>query len=202
MIIFFIGMLIGLVVAAPIGPVGLLCVRKTLEFGFKGTLAVGLGTSLADAIYAGIALYGLTAVSEFMLTHIVYFKVLGGILLLGLAVKEFYSKNRAVESVKITSKGIIGIIAITFILTCFNPIGIASFIGIFAMLGETLLSMNNAWLLIVGVFAGSMGWYLMVGKIVHRSQHLLPDRFILSVRKVSAVILAAFALWAFLSAFI
>ncbi len=198
-IIFLTGCIIGLAVAAPIGPVGLLCVRKTLEHGLMGTLAVGLGTAVADALYAGIAAFGLAAVSEFLLKQVVYFKVVGGLLLFGLAIKEYRSKRIVVESIKVTKKSFLSLIVMTFLLTLCNPIGIVSFIGIFAMLGERLLSMDNATLMIIGVFVGSVSWSLILGKIVEHTKHLLPERFILSIRKISAVILGAFGAWAFLS---
>jgi putative LysE/RhtB family amino acid efflux pump len=193
------GIFIGLAVAAPIGPVGLLCVRKTLEFGLKGTLAVGLGTAIADALYAGIAAFGLAALSEFLISQSVYFKVLGGTLLFILAIKEYYSKNIIIDNVKITKKGLLSLMITTFLLTLCNPIGIASFIAIFAMLGENLLSMGNAALMIFGVFIGSPTWFLILGKITHHTKHLLPESFIASIRKISAIILAAFGVFAFLS---
>ncbi|HLF67016.1 MAG TPA: LysE family transporter, partial [Gammaproteobacteria bacterium] len=107
---FLIGCIIGLAVAAPIGPVGLLCVRKTLEFGLIGTLAVGLGTALADALYAGIAAFGLATLSEIIIKQVVYFKVLGGILLFILAIKEYCSKRVVVESIKVTKTGFLTLI--------------------------------------------------------------------------------------------
>ena len=112
------------------GPVGVLCIRKTLEFGLKGTLAVGIGTALADALYAGIAAFRLwQIVSEFILKHVVYLKLLGGILLFGLAIKEFFSTTTMVESVELTTKNYLSLMLSTFFVTCSNPIGIVSFIA-------------------------------------------------------------------------
>jgi putative LysE/RhtB family amino acid efflux pump len=199
LIIFLVGIIIGFVVAAPVGPVGLLCVRKTLEYGLTGALAVGLGTALADALYASIAAFGLAAISEYLLAHIVYCKILGAILLLALAIKEYTSKAQVVESVQISQKSLLQLIITTFVLTCFNPIAIMSFIGIFAMLSDRLLNISNPIVMIVGVFIGSILWYLFLGKIIHHTQHLLPDRFIFSIRKISAIIFALFASFSILS---
>jgi putative LysE/RhtB family amino acid efflux pump len=198
-IIFLTGILIGLAVAAPIGPVGLLCMRKTLEFGLMGTVAVAVGTALADAIYASIAAFGLTAVSELLLKQATYFKIVGGLLLFGLALKEYYSKNPIIENAKVSKKSFFSLIMTTFFLTLCNPIGIVSFIALFAMLGENLLSMNNASLMVLGVFVGSVAWFLILGRVISRTQHLLPEHFVRSVRKISAIILAAFGAFAFLS---
>ncbi len=199
MMIYLIGILIGIAIAAPMGPVGILCIRKTLEFGLVGTLAVGLGTALVDALYAGIAAYGLSTVSEFVLKHFVYFKVLGGVLLFGLALKEYFSKSIIMEHVAVTKEGVIGLFSSAFFITLLNPIGIASFLGLFAMLGNTLLSMNNAAFIVMGVFTGSLSWFLILGKIISRTQHLLPEKLIHSLRKISAFIFAAFGTWAIIS---
>jgi putative LysE/RhtB family amino acid efflux pump len=198
-ITFLTGILIGIAVAAPIGPIGLLCVRKTLEFGFVGTVAVGLGTAMADALYAGIVAFGLAAFSGFLLGQVVYFKIFGGILLFALAAKEYCSKSPVVESVQITKKSWLAVVASTFLLTLCNPIGIVSFVGIFALLGDNLLSMDDAALMVLGVFTGSMVWFLTLGRIIHHTKHLLPEKFIASIRKISALILAGFGTWAFLS---
>lgn len=189
----------GLAVAAPIGPVGLLCMRKTLEFGLMGTVAVAVGTALADAIYASIAAFGLVAVSELLLEQATYFKIVGGLLLFGLALKEYYSKNPIIENAKVSKKSFFSLIIATFFLTLCNPIGIVSFIALFAMLGENLLSMNNASLMVLGVFIGSVAWFLILGRVISRAQHLLPENFVRSIRKISAIILAAFGAFAFLS---
>lgn len=199
MLTIFIGFLVGLAIAAPTGPVGVLCIRKTLTYGLTGTLAVGLGTALVDAIYAAIAAFGLASVSTFLLAQVVYFKVFGGILLFGLAFKEYYAKDIILKEQEVTTKGFFNLILTSFLLTFANPMGLISFIGIFAMLGHQLVSIDHAALMVLGVFLGSMGWFLILGRITQHAQHLLPENVIYSIRKVSAIILAAFGAWAFLS---
>lgn len=199
MIIFLTGILVGFVVAAPMGPVGVLCIRKTLEFGFMGTLAVALGTACADAFYAGIAALGLSVVSE-LLEQDIYFKLIGGCLLFALAFKEYFSKTKVIENVHVTKAGWLGLLATTFFLTLLNPIGVVSFLAIFAMFGEQLDALNHAGLMVAGVFIGSNIWFLLLGKIVRHTKHLLPEKIISSMRKLSAFLFAAFGAWAFISA--
>jgi len=198
-ILFLIGILIGLVIAAPMGPVGVLCARKTLEYGIAGTLAVGIGTALADAIYAGLTVFGLATISEFVLKHAVYIKLIGGTLLFILAIKEYYSKTPIKDTIKITPKGCLAISATTFLITLLNPIGIISFIAIFAMLGDQLLHNQHAIYVVIGVFVGSLSWFIILGRIIHYTRHLVPDYIILSIRKISALFFAIFGAWAFLS---
>ena len=80
--------MIGIAIAAPVGPIGMLCIKKTLELGIKGALLVGLGAALADSVYGLIAALGLTTVSNIMVTSSSALKLIGGIFLLYLAYKE------------------------------------------------------------------------------------------------------------------
>ena len=90
--------LIGISVAAPVGPIGMLCIRKTLEFGFMGAIAVGLAAALADSVYGLIAALSLTAILHFLLINIVIIKILDGIFLLYLAYIELKSENQSFQS--------------------------------------------------------------------------------------------------------
>ncbi|MFA6036537.1 MAG: LysE family transporter [Legionellales bacterium] len=199
MIILLTGILIGFIVAAPMGPVGVLCIRKTLEFGLMGTLAVAVGTALSDAFYAGVAALGLAAASELLLEQDFYLKIIGGTLLFALAFKEYFSKNKLQEHIAVTKAGWFGLMITTFFLTLVNPMGVVSFIAIFAMFGEQLESTQSVTLMVSGVFIGSVAWFLLLGKLVAHTQHLLPEKLISSMRKISAFLFASFGAWAFLS---
>jgi putative LysE/RhtB family amino acid efflux pump len=196
MIVFLTGILVGLAVAAPIGPVALLCMRKTLEFG------IALGSALADVTYASIAAFGLATFSEFLIAKAVYFKLFGGILLISLALKEYFSKNKMVKQVNVTATGSLSLTLTAFFLVLSNPMGIVSFIAIFAMLGDQLLTTHDAIWMVLGVFIGSFSWFFFLGKMIRRAEHLLPENFMVASRKISAVILAIFGLFALLSLFL
>ncbi|MBP9764017.1 MAG: LysE family transporter [Gammaproteobacteria bacterium] len=85
--------MIGIAIAAPVGPIGMLCIRKTLELGLVGALAVGLGAAIADSVYGVIAVTGLTALSHFFLEKTVAIKIVGGLFLGYLAYKEIKSET-------------------------------------------------------------------------------------------------------------
>ncbi len=197
--IFILGIIAGLAVSAPIGPVGFLCVRKTMEFGLLGALAIGVGSALADVVYSVIAVFAMEAVSQFILAYITYFKIVGGLILFGLAINEYYSRNVVLKNVPVTRQGFFGITMAAFVLTLVNPMSVITFVGIFAMLSDQLLEIFHIVLFILGIMIGSIAWFLILGKITFRMKSALPERFIGSIRKVSAGVFALFGVWAFLS---
>jgi len=130
------GFIIGLSIAAPVGPIGVLCIRRTLNTGRAAGLVSGLGAASADAIYGCIAGFGLTFVSNFVVRQQFWLHLIGGMFLCYLGVKTFLSKptDRAAAA---KGKGLAGMYASTFFLTLTNPMTIISFAAVFAGLGLT-----------------------------------------------------------------
>src|SRR3990172_8990998 len=133
--IFLKGLLLGFSIAAPVGPIGVLCIRRTLAEGRTAGFASGLGAATADALYGSIAGFGLTIVSSFLIDQSHWLQLAGGIFLLYLGIKTFLAKSK--ETIETgspleKSRGIIGNYASTFLLTLTNPLTILSFIAIFA----------------------------------------------------------------------
>ena len=190
--------LIGLAIAAPVGPIGILCIRRTLEHGLRGALAVGLGAALADSVYGGIAATGLTAVSHFLLGQVVFIRVLGGCFLLYLAYKESRSKPTKKEAGVKKNKGALTLQV--FFLTLTNPMTILSFIGIFASIGGGAATSLGALIMVLGVFLGSMTWWVILGSFIVKVKHKLPEVWIQRIRYLSVIILAGFGVVAILSA--
>jgi len=191
--------LIGIAIAAPVGPIGMLCIRKTLEIGLIGAIAVGLGAALADSAYGLVAALGLTAVSHFLLAKALYIKLVGGVFLLYLAYKELSVKpdTSVVKAVKNKNMGRLA--AEVFFLTLTNPATILSFIGIFASIGGGATSTTEMFLLVLGIFLGSMTWWLFLGTLIVNIKHKLPESWIHRIRYLSAVILGGFGVWAVVS---
>lgn len=160
---FFQGILMGFLVAVPVGPVGLLCINRALTQGPRLGLVSGLGVAAADALAASIALLGLTLISNPLVTQQVWLRSAGGLFLCYLGVRTFLAKPPArVESSK--ESGIFSAAASTFFLTVTNPVTVSSFVAIFAAFavgssGETPLS---AAMLIGGVFVGSALWWVLL----------------------------------------
>ncbi|MDP1723892.1 MAG: LysE family transporter [Alphaproteobacteria bacterium] len=194
--------LIGVAIAAPVGPVGMLCIRKTLELGFIGTIAVGLGAALADSIYAFIAATGITSVSDFLLDNELYIKILGGIFLLFLAFKELKNSSKLPTEIHDKGKKAVKLIYSVFFLTLTSPMTILSFIAIFASIGGSDINHNLSLWMVLGVSLGSLSWMLMLGFIITKTKHFLSETWIYRIRYVSAIILGGFGVWAIYSGLI
>lgn len=190
--------IIGIAIAAPVGPIGMLCIRKTLETGLVGALAVGLGAALADSVYGLIAATGLTAVSHFLLTKAVYIKLIGGAFLLYLAYSEIVAKPSN-SAVKVGNKKTCRLVTEVFFLTLTNPATILSFIGIFASIGGGATTGTQMAIMVIGIFLGSMTWWLILGTLIISIKHKLPESWIHGIRYLSALILGGFGIWAMLS---
>ncbi|MBU7017869.1 MAG: LysE family transporter [Theionarchaea archaeon] len=164
-ITFFIeGLIIGFSIAAPVGPIGLLCMQRTLTEGRTSGFVTGLGAATADALYGCIAGFGLTVVSTFLVSQNVWFRLLGSVFLCFLGVRTFLSVP-ADKVASVRGRGLFKNYVSTFILTLTNPVTIISFAAIFAGLGAHK-DYTSAGLLVSGVFAGSALWWFILSSIV------------------------------------
>ncbi|PYB71360.1 LysE family translocator [Rhizobium wuzhouense] len=195
-LLFAKGLVLGMAIAAPLGPIGALCINRTLERGFWAGVAGGLGTALADGVYAALAAAGFTALSGVLAAIEWPLQVVGGLFLLYLGLQGL--KPRAdVSAASVGSKGLVATTAATFLLTIANPATILSFAAIFAGLG--LAAGEGGWaavMLVVGVFLGSLAWWFFLSGAVSLMRKRLPQRFTLMVAQVSAVILIVFGVLA------
>jgi threonine/homoserine/homoserine lactone efflux protein len=172
--VFLRGLLIGFSIAAPVGPIGVLCIRRTLAEGRLAGFLSGMGAASADMFYGAVAAFGLTAVQEMLIGQSNWLRVVGGIFLLYLGLKTFFSKP-VEEAAKSSRGGLFGAYLTTFFLTITNPITILYFIAIFAglRLGETGGNYASATFMVLGVFLGSAAWWLTLSLLVG----LLRNRF-------------------------
>jgi threonine/homoserine/homoserine lactone efflux protein len=158
-IYFYKGLVIGFSIAAPVGPIGILCIKRTLTLGRWVGLASGLGAATADAIYGFIAAFGLTFISNFLIQQQTWLRLIGGAFLCYLGIKTFISQP-AVSSAPSSHLSILNAYGSTFFLTLTNPLTILSFAAIFAGLG--LVNANSDYLsasiTVLGVFLGSACW--------------------------------------------
>ncbi len=196
---FLKGLLIGFSIAAPAGPIGVLCTRRTLAEGRTSGFFSGLGAATADAVYGSIAGFWLTFVSNFLISQHVWLRLVGGIFLCYLGIKTFLDKP-AEKASSVNRNNLIGSYASTFFLTLTNPMTILSFAAIFAGLGLASTDGNyvSAGMLISGVFLGSTLWWLILsfGIGLFRTK-FNPDR-LLWVNKISGIIIFGFGLFALL----
>lgn len=156
------GIVIGFSIAAPVGPIGVLCIRRSVSDGRRSGLATGLGAAGADAVYGCIAGFGLTAVSNFLIGQRFWLGFFGGLFLCCLGVRTFFSRPTQ-ELDESRKPGLWSAFLSTFFLTLTNPMTILSFVAIFAGLGlGTSTDYFKASALVAGVFTGSAVWWLML----------------------------------------
>jgi threonine/homoserine/homoserine lactone efflux protein len=158
------GLAIGFAIAAAIGPIGLLCIRRTLVEGPAVGVASGFGAATADAVYASIAAFGLTAVSDLMVGARRPLGLLGGAFLILLAARQFLS--HPVAAADRPPRSLLVAYATTVGLTLANPATILSFAAAFVGLGLTGHDTATAAALVVGVASGSGVWWLLLAAIV------------------------------------
>ncbi|HEY5271214.1 MAG TPA: LysE family transporter [Anaerolineales bacterium] len=195
------GLAIGFSIAAPVGPIGVLCIRRTLAEGWASGLVSGLGAASADAIYGCIAGFGLAFISNFLVSQQFWLRLIGGVFLCYLGLKTLLAKPAEQASLG-KGNGLIGAYASTFFLTLTNPMTIISFAAIFAGLGLASTSGNyvSAGVLVLGVFTGSALWWLILssGVVLFRAR-FNPHR-LQWVNRISGAIIIGFGLFALLSA--
>jgi threonine/homoserine/homoserine lactone efflux protein len=161
------GLALGFAIAVPVGPIGVLCIRRTLAEGQLTGLATGLGAATADSTYAGIAAFGLSAVSHFLVSQQSLVRLTGGAFLLFLGIKTFLTVPR-VQDPPIGSGGLLRAFGSTFLLTLSNPLTILSFAAVFAgvgVLSDVRDRAAAAWI-VIGVFLGSALWWLILSGAV------------------------------------
>ena len=195
---FFIeGMVIGLAIAAPVGPIGVLCIRRTLAEGRLWGLVSGLGAATADAAYGAVAALGLTVVSGLLLGGEFWLRLVGGFFLLFLGARTFLSKLSE-SPASAGGRGLLGAYASTLLLTLTNPTTILSFAAIFAGLGAGAADGDvlSAMTLVCGVFLGSALWWVFLSTATGLFRSRLSTGGLRWVNRVSGVIIAAFGVLA------
>lgn len=196
---FWRGFIIGLAIAAPVGAIGLLCIRRTLAYGRLVGFVTGLGAATADAVYGAVAALGLTSVAVFLANAQTPLRLLGGAFLIYLGWRTFTSRpSGAAEADRPGT--LAGMFASTFALTLANPSTIISFAAIFAGLGLTgSTGLTPALAMVAGVFLGSATWWLVLSGGVGLLRGVMtPDR-LLWVNRASGVLIAMLGVGAMLS---
>lgn len=193
MITFLKGCGIGFTVAAIVGPIALLCIRRTITDGQAVGLAIGLGAALADATYGLIAGFGLHVVSDFLLDHQFIFRICGSFFLLYLGITTFLEQP-ANTIANVQAHSLAKLTGSIFLLTLSNPVTILSFMAIFAGLGidADVLNYTKAFLLVFGIFLGSMLWFTLLTTFLRYVRTKISGRVIGIINKTSGVLITAF----------
>jgi threonine/homoserine/homoserine lactone efflux protein len=192
----FKGIIIGFSIAAPVGPIGVLCIRRSLAEGRQIGLATGLGAATADAAYGGVAGFSLTAISNFLVGHRLWLGFLGGLFLCYLGVRTFFSKP-AEQPAAFRGGGLFSAYLSTLFLTLANPMTILSFVAVFAGFGLGASPDSfNAVTLVAGVFVGSALWWLLLSSGVALFRSQVSTGWMQAINRLSGGIILAFGLYA------
>jgi threonine/homoserine/homoserine lactone efflux protein len=197
------GLLLGFSIAAPVGPIGVLCIRRTLERGRLHGFISGLGAATADAFYGAVAGFGLTLVITLLTGLQLWLRLVGGAFLIYLGITAF---RRAVPMAPVKGApqagGLAGAYASTLLLTLSNPATILSFLTIFAGAGvvSSAHSVQAALALVAGVFSGSSLWWLLLSVLVAWLGARLGPRVLAWVNRLAGVMLGFFGLVILISA--
>ena len=189
MFYLFKGIILGFAIAAPIGPMAMLCIQRALNGRVKNGLLTGVGIATADMVDAGVAAFGLFAILIFLTTLKPILMGVGGIFLIYLAIKSFFKKAEVKEAAKVNGGANDYVSA--FLLTLTNPMTILSFIAIFAGLSVGSVRVE-AVMITVGVFIGSTPWWCVLLSIVAMIKHSVDVTFLKWINRLSGSILFLF----------
>ena len=196
------GLIVGFSIAAPVGPIGLLCIHRSLTRGRVSGLVSGLGAATADAIYGSVAGFGVSFVSTFLVSQQNWVRLIGGAFLVYLGVRIWRGNPRNSGTAE-RDRGLLGDYASTLALTLSNPLTIISFAAIFSGLG--LAGSGGDYLaalaLVSGVFSGSTLWWVVLSTGVATFRRRLEQGAMRWVNRISGSIILAFGLVAILSLF-
>ncbi|MBL9136402.1 MAG: LysE family translocator [Verrucomicrobiales bacterium] len=194
------GALIGLSIAAPVGPIGLLCIRRSLTDGSKAGFVTGLGAATADAFYGMIAGFGLTAVSNFLVDQRLWLGLLGGVFLCYLGVRTALSPPPEREAKTSAASDLRSAYLSTFALTLTNPMTILSFVAVFAGFGLVgSPSYVASGILVLGVFLGSAAWWLFLSGVAGGLRTRVQPSWMVAVNRLSGAMLCLFGAYALAS---
>jgi threonine/homoserine/homoserine lactone efflux protein len=199
------GAALGLAIAAPVGPIGILTIRRTLAYGQTYGIMTGIGAGLGDGVYGLVAAFGLVAVGEWLVSLKLWFHLLGGaaILIFGIHTLMTAGKKKKAEETIDSIGGATAALVSSFLLTLTNPMTILSFFTAFTAIGLTqALTPGNGIVLVGGVIAGSMAWFLTLTGIVAVTHHALSHNALLWIDRIAGILLLVFAAYLIASAFV
>jgi len=185
--------IVGVVVAAPVGAMGMLCTQRVIAHGWQAGMVTGAGIAAADAMYASVAAFGVTAVAQLLISYQTQFKIVGGIALLWFGVRAIRTTPTPVASGVRDSTRLWPMLGSAVGLTLTNPMTILAFAAIFASAGLVAQpGAGGAVVVTVGVAAGSLAWWISLSTGVWAIRHMVSERAMMMVNRISGGVLAAF----------
>lgn len=191
------GAFVGASIAAPVGPVAILCIRQTLAYGWLVGIIAGLGTALADGCFGGVAAVGANLVNEALASYGHWFYLIGGSFLLYIGQQIFRSEiSKPGTNVKTKSPYMTAFTS-TLLLTFASPMTTILFVGMFSTVGifDTMEGPENAWPLAIGVVIGAFAWWVMLTGIVAFLRKKLNFKIFTIINKLSGAAIFVFGLF-------
>lgn len=191
------GISIGFAIAAPVGPIGVLCIRRSIADGRWIGFLCGLGAAVADALYGSVAAFGLTLVSDALKSQSFWLQLVGGLFLCHLGLKTFRARPAEDAAAVRQRAGYLGAFASTLFLTITNPMTIMAFVGIFTGTGLVAESVDRvrASLLVAGVFAGSAAWWLILSGVAAALRERVSTEWMRLLNRASGLVIGGFGVW-------
>jgi threonine/homoserine/homoserine lactone efflux protein len=188
------GLAAGLIISAPVGPVNVLCIQRTLQKGWRSGIVSGLGAALVDAFYGAIAGFGISLVIQFLIREEFWIRLIGGILLMGIGVVYYRKPPQPIKAGKDDSSAHSDFVS-AFLLTAANPTTVLSFLAVLATLG--LGRQRPLWqtsLLVGGIFVGSMTWWTTLAGGAHLLRSKVTDNTMSLMNRVGGIAIGLFGL--------
>ena len=187
------GLIFGFSIAAPVGPIGILCIRRSLGGGWTAGLLTGMGAATADAIYGCVAGFGLAGVTSLLVGQQAWIQLIGGLFLCYLGLRIFAAKTENASDVGSTGSAAKGYVS-ALLLTLTNPMTILSFTAVFAGMGLGSIGsgpLAAGWL-VAGVFSGSMAWWIILSSASSRFNNRLKATSMRWINRLSGMVLIGF----------
>jgi threonine/homoserine/homoserine lactone efflux protein len=197
------GIIVGISVSAPLGPLGILCIQRTINKGFLSGFFSGLGAAIADILYASVAGFGISIIADFLKAEEYPIRIIGGILVIVFGVMIFRSNPvKQIRQQKTQKKGYISDLVSGFFITITNPLTIIVFGAVFAGLG---LNESSTFKLIIytlfGIFSGALIWWLSLTIGVNIFRKKIRLRNLYWINKITGILVAVFGIAVFASIF-
>ncbi len=198
--LFLRGFVMGISIAAPVGPIGALCIRRSVKNGWLSGFISGLGAATADMLYGSIAAFGLKTVSDVMISGQSCLRGFGGLFLIYLGLRTLLSKPEP-EPTQERSLELLGSYGTTFILTLTNPLTLLAFVAIFTSIipSDTRLTTLKSMQMVAGVFIGSSAWWMFLSLSIGAFRERFSERFKYWIQWLSGGMITLFGLGALIT---
>lgn len=194
--LFFKAMGMGLAVAAPVGPMSLLCMRTALTRGWRHGLAIGGGIAIGDGLYGAVAALGLASVAQFVFTYDKPLHIAAGLFLVYLGLKSMMMESVPIEEQAVSHRGLRSELAMSVLLTLTNPPTIVMFAALFAALAPAGgFAPADAFSIVAGIFMGSLLWWCLIVGAVTGLRHVLGHAARSWIDRIAGVALAILGLF-------